>query len=129
MATGAFAAISVPDAAATSRWYQEALGFRVLVEGASPDGRIHFALLDHDGTELEIVQRVDAAPAPAGPDASFHHGIFKLGFVVTDLEALEARLRARGVAFNHGIVKPTGNPLRTFAVRDNAGNVVQIFGR
>jgi Flp pilus assembly protein protease CpaA len=57
------------------------------------------------------------------------HLMSVLGFVVTDLNALEARLRARGVAFNHGIVRPTGNPLRTFAVRDNADNVVQLFGR
>lgn len=128
--TGGFAAISTPDAGALANWYREMFGFEALQQGGSPDGKIKFALLKRGEHLLEIIQRAEAADSPAPPkDASYRRGIFKLGFVVPNLDELEASLRKKNADFSHGIVRPAGNPLRAFAVRDPDGNVVQVFGK
>jgi catechol 2,3-dioxygenase-like lactoylglutathione lyase family enzyme len=129
---GAFAAISVPDAAAAAAWYKARLGFVALREGALPNG-MAVALLQRGNDLLEIVSPAPAtrlAGAAVAPSERFRRdGIFKLGFIVDDLDALAARLEGDGVAFNHGIVRPEGNPYRTFAVTDPDGNTIQFFGR
>jgi catechol 2,3-dioxygenase-like lactoylglutathione lyase family enzyme len=104
------------------------LGYELLQEGASPDGSVRLLLLGRGDHLLEIVQRDGAEDPPPLPDASYRLGIFKLGFVTCDIEALEAEMRRKGADFSHGLVQPPGNPWRTFAVRDPDGNLVQLFG-
>jgi hypothetical protein len=125
--TGAFAAISARDAPALAQWYKDMLGFTALSEGAAPNGT-RFALLRQGDNLIEIVQPPGAASAASAPGA-LPPGIFKLGYTVGDLDALEGALRSKRARFAHGIVQPTGNPLRSFAVFDAEGNRVQFFGR
>jgi hypothetical protein len=124
-----FAAVSTPDATGYAEWWRANLGFETLHEGASPDGQTRFALIQRGRYLIEIVERSGAEPAPALADPSFRHGVFKIGVVVDDLDALERDLRGRDVVFNHGIVRSGQSGRRTFAVRDGDGNVVQFFER
>lgn len=123
----AFFALVVADAREVGDWYRNLLGFRTLLERNQPERNLVALLLERDGAMIEIVQR--AQGAPPGDEALFSRpGIAKIGFMTGDLDALQARLEAAGVRFNHRIVRPEGNPWRTFAVRDPAGNIVQFFG-
>ena len=125
---GAFFALVVTDARQTADWYRGLLGFRILLERDQPERNIVAMLLERDGAMIEIVQRAQGTP-PDDATLFSRPGIAKVGFIVGDLEALHARLEAADVRFNHHIVRPEGNPLRTFAVRDPEGNIVQFFGQ
>ena len=128
-AQGAFFALSVADVEAASRWYSEKLDFRVLSSGEAPNKIARFAILEGDGTLIELIQHRDAAPRPAAADAFKTHGIFKIGFVVADLDGVYRQLKARSVAVAYDLMPAKDVPLRSFSVRDVEGNLVQFFGR
>src|SRR5689334_16447601 len=126
--SGTFFALSVADIDASVKWYCDLLGFAILSQGASPDGSTRFALLRRNNDLVEIVQRKSAVHPPSMPDRSHEWGIFKTGFWVEDLRAMESTLREKGAVFSHGIVTPRGANYQTFAVKDPDGNIVQFFG-
>jgi catechol 2,3-dioxygenase-like lactoylglutathione lyase family enzyme len=132
-AQGTFIALSVADVAATSRWYHEKLGFRIVKQGEAPNKIAKFALLESEGHILEIVQHTQARPlaevAPAVKKAHEVHGIFKVGFHVRNLDAVYKAIKERGVAIAYDIIPAKDIDLRTFIIRDNAGNLVQFFGK
>lgn len=124
---GAFFALVVADARQVGDWYRNLLGFRVLLERNQPERNLVALLLEREGSMIEIVQR--ARGGASSDEVLFSRpGIAKIGFMTSDLDALHAHLEAAGVRFNHHIVRPEGNPWRTFAVRDPEGNIVQFFG-
>lgn len=131
--TGAFIAISAADAPKLATWYEANLGFETLLAGQTPDGQTRYALLTLGATQIEIIERKDSrAPMPAANgkrEAYRTQGYFKAGFIVNDIDALEARLKTKGAEFSRGVVQPSGNPYRTFAVYDPEGNVLQVFGK
>lgn len=127
-AGAAFVAISTPDIEAAADWWRRMFDLQTHGAGRSPDGRTGFALLAGPQLMVELIERAGAQAAPALPDRSHRHGLFKIGLVVADLEAWATRLGERGAAFQHGIVRPPNGPLRTFAISDPDGNVVQLFG-
>lgn len=119
-----FFALSVPDAAASARWYQEMFGLTLLREIKPPDGSVHIFILVSDALHVEILQNKEAKPAGQAPFLT--HGFFKTGFHVADLEATVAALKAKGVSFAYDITDdPTG--ARFAILSDNSGNRIQLF--
>jgi len=49
--------------------------------------------------------------------------------IVSDFDAALAKLRERGVPLAFGPFPAKGNQRANFAIRDNAGNLIQFFGR
>jgi catechol 2,3-dioxygenase-like lactoylglutathione lyase family enzyme len=125
---GAFFALVVADAPRVADWYRGLLGFRTLAERNQPERGVVAMLLERDGAMIEIVQRAQGTP-PDDATLFSRPGIAKIGFGTADLDALHAHLEAAGVRFNHHIVRPEESALRTFAVRDPEGNIVQFFGQ
>ena len=126
-----FIAISVPDAPASARWYREAFGLNVLDEIKPPDGAAHVIILASESLLVEILQ-LRAAKSPgeqAVKQPELTHGVFKVGFHVTDLDAAVARLRAMKVAFDTDIIDDTQHGLRFVLLRDPDGNYIQLFGK
>lgn len=66
---------------------------------------------------------------PRAGEAHRTHGFFKSGFVIDDLDAEYARLKAKGVLFAYELGQPPDGPYRSFGVRDPEGNLLQYFGR
>lgn len=130
--SGGFAAIMSEDARRMSSWYKNVMGFETMREGDVSRNSIRFALLKHDESLIEIIQRDDTIAPAKGDDGQREawrmQGYFKVGFFTDNLDALELELRKHDVIFDHGIVRPDGNPYRTFAVRDPDGNIIQFFG-
>ena len=124
-----FVALSVADAPASARWYQEAFGLRVLDDFKLDDGG-HIVILRSDALLVEIVQIPIAKSPGAGGIKNPHltHGIFKVGFHVADLERAVARLRAMEAEFETGIIDDAKHGLRFALLRDPEGNYVQLFG-
>jgi catechol-2,3-dioxygenase len=125
----AFFALSAVDVAALSRWYQEKLGFRVLLQSEFPDKKGKLAILEGDGTIIELVQTSEAKPRSVAEP--YHlHGIFKVGMVVADLDGVYRELKKRNVPLVHDMMKATKEvPLRSFIVHDGEANLVQFFGK
>jgi catechol 2,3-dioxygenase-like lactoylglutathione lyase family enzyme len=131
--TGAFFALSVADVRASAKWYQEKLGLTVVMETPKQDGNTVIAL-EGGGLIVELIQNDDARPlataAPATKGNGFLvHGMVKAGVVVSDFDATLAKLRERGVPLAFGPFPAKGNQRGNFAIRDNAGNLIQFFGR
>ena len=93
-------------------WYRAALGLRVLVRVVD-DG---YALLAAGDTRLAILSRPAAAP-PSGR--------WSLGFEVTDLEAMRARLATSGCDVGTPADHPEG--FRELVVSDPDGNRIRLF--
>jgi outer membrane protein assembly factor BamB len=131
--TGTFFALSVADVVTLSRWYQEKLGFRVISQGEAPDKIAKFALLEGDGSIIELIQHSEGKPrrmaAPMTTEAYQIHGIFKVGMVVSDLDSLYRELTQRDVPIAYDMRKARDFPMRSFSVRDGEGNLVQFFGK
>jgi hypothetical protein len=114
------------------RWYQEKLGFRVVTQGEAPNKIGKFAILEGDGAIIEIVQHAQAKPRSSIPidvkTPHFIHGIFKIGMVVKNLDAVYQEVRKRSVTIMHDLMSAKDISLRTFIVLDIEGNMIQFFG-
>ena len=130
---GAFIALSVADMDRVLPFYRDTLGFRVHSSGTAPNRPIRFALLQKDAALIELVQLPDAKPraeaAPGITQAVQIHGFFKSGFVIDDIDAEYARLKALKVEFAYELGQPPGGPYRSFGVRDPEGNLLQFMGK
>jgi catechol 2,3-dioxygenase-like lactoylglutathione lyase family enzyme len=130
--TGAFFAVSVPNADSSRAWYVEKLGMRVIMESPRQNGT-RVIVVTGGGLTVELLENASAVPlrtaAPAINHTTLVHGPFKAGFYVDDFDATLGRLRQRGVAIAMGPF-PAGNGAGpNVIIRDNAGNLIQIFGR
>jgi catechol 2,3-dioxygenase-like lactoylglutathione lyase family enzyme len=130
--SGAFIALSTPDASRTARWYQDALGFNVVKEGQMGKG-LRFVLLRYDDNILELIQNPEARPlteaVPGIKDPFEIHGIFKTGFTVNKLDEVFALLKRSGVKIDFNITQLNDLGYRAFGIRDIDGNLIQIFGK
>ena len=129
--TGMFAALYASDAVKLAEWHARMFGYELAAQGEPAQGPVaRFALLKGAVGILEIIQPHNPV-GEASPDKPRYEGwalgAQKIGFVHSDIEGLEARLRAQGAAFNHGMVRSPQLGKRTFAVRDPEGNTVQVF--
>ena len=131
-ATGAFIALSVADAAASAKWYREKLGLRVVLEPPKT-GEATAVILEGGGLLVELIQHDRAKPlgtvAPGVRENFTVHGYFKAGIIVEDFDRTMAALRARGIEIAFGPYPKSATMRANVIIRDNAGNLIQFFGR
>ena len=125
--SGAFFALSVADLAASTKWYAEKFGLAIKTQMPKQNG-VAVAILEGGGLTVELIQRDNDVPQQT-PDANRVHGIFKVGFVVENLTATLTSLRSRGVVVAYGPYPASSNASANVIVKDNAGNLIQLFGR
>jgi catechol 2,3-dioxygenase-like lactoylglutathione lyase family enzyme len=131
-ASGAFFALSVADIDASTRWYSEKLGLKVVMQAPKKD-HAAVTVLEGGGLIVELIQHDDAVPltkaAPAVKGDLFVYGMFKAGVIVDDFEKTLATLKARGVEFFIGPFPASANQRANVIIKDNAGNLIQLFGK
>jgi catechol 2,3-dioxygenase-like lactoylglutathione lyase family enzyme len=130
-ATGAFFGVSVTDMEASTRWYQEKLGLSVVMRVPRTDQpAVH--VLEGGGLIVELVEQKgpapQAKPAPPAMGRVFGEGIFKAGVIVTGFDATIAALRSRGVEIAFGPFPARPGQRANAIIKDNAGNLIQLFG-
>jgi catechol-2,3-dioxygenase len=123
---GAFFALSVVDLASSASWYRDKLGLEVVMQVPVQNG-IGVTVLEGGGLTVELIQNAQARP-PAG-DPQLVHGYFKSGMIVKDLDRTLATLRERGVEVAYGPFPASETQRANVILRDNAGNLLQLFGR
>jgi catechol 2,3-dioxygenase-like lactoylglutathione lyase family enzyme len=130
---GSFFALSVKDLNASSAWYQQKLGFKVVKQGGvSPDGKSSAMILDRDGFVLELVhhkQAVNGNTLRKDYKPYLVYGIFKVGLIVDDADHTAQRLRANGVPIANDPFTDEALHMRSFIIRDNEGNYIQFFSK
>jgi predicted enzyme related to lactoylglutathione lyase len=125
---GAFHAISVRNIAEAIVWYKKHLGFKIESQGGNDQRK--GALLSRPGTVLELGEFVGAiAREEVRPELESHevYGIFKLGFITTNIEKTFEFLEGKGVEIFFPIVTASDGS-RTFGIKDPEGNIIQFFG-
>jgi catechol 2,3-dioxygenase-like lactoylglutathione lyase family enzyme len=123
---GAFFALSVADMDASVKWYSEKLGLAVVMRSPRQD-KASAVVLEGAGLTVELVKHDDAiAPSKEPP---LIHGFMKAGLVVDDLDKTVANLKARGVPIFLGPFPARGSIKSNALIKDNAGNLIQFFGR
>ena len=131
---GGFIALSVANVDARAKWYSDTFDLTVVKSRSeSPDKKSIATILSGHGLIVELIQHVEAKPLSAaapGLTRSYQvHGIFKAGIVVSDLDASLRELEARHVDIAFRPFTDDALGVRSFAIRDNAGNFVQFFGK
>lgn len=128
---GAFFAASVADLEASTKWYEEKLGLKVVMRSPRREGTAMVAL-EGGGLLVELIEDEAAVPlttaAPAIERDYRVHGIFKSGIVVEDWDKLVSTLRARSVPIEIGPFPATAEQRANLIIRDNGGNYIQFFG-
>lgn len=131
-ATGAFVGLSVPDLEASTRWYAEKFGMRILLRPPPYQGTT-VVVLQGGGLTVELLHNPAAVPlrtaAPSITHTTLVHGPFKVGITVTNYDRALATLRERGVEITAGPFPARDGAPANFMIRDNAGNLIQFFGR
>ena len=130
--TGGFFALSVQDLAASEQWYTEKLGMTVKMRVPAQGGTA-VTVLGAGNLLVELVSN-DAARSlpstdPAASERVLLRGPFKVGFMVDNLDAMVASLRARGADIAFGPYPASASQNANVIVRDNAGNLIQIIAR
>lgn len=131
-ATGAFFALSVADVRASAKWYADHLGLSVVMDAPKQE-KAAVIVLEGGGLIVELIQHDDAVPletaAPGLKSNILLHGVIKAGAVVTDFDEALATLRRRGVEIAFGPFPARGNQRANVIIKDNAGNLIQLFAR
>jgi catechol 2,3-dioxygenase-like lactoylglutathione lyase family enzyme len=126
---GAFFAVSVADLDASIAWYRDKLGLREASRFRFE--KITGALLTSPGLEVEIMSHAEATTPGNAMDANakvLTRGITKVGVRVDNLDAAVRTLRQRGVAIVLGPFPARRDQRANVVIRDNAGNLIQLFG-
>ena len=126
--TGAFFALSVADLKTSAQWYTDKLGLKSTMENPKRDGVAVIVLEGEVGGArliVELIQRDDARPL----GKANVHGIFKAGVIVEDFDKTLATLKARQVEIAYGPYPARANQRANVIVKDNAGNLLQFFGK
>jgi len=124
---GAFFALSVADLKASTQWYTDKLGLKVVMQPPKANDA-SVVVLEGSGLIVELIQH-DKAAKPTVSDPVLLHGIIKAGVIVDNWDRTLALLRARRVPIAFGPF-PAGRGQRAnVIIRDNSGNLIQFFGR
>jgi catechol 2,3-dioxygenase-like lactoylglutathione lyase family enzyme len=132
IANGAFFALSVADIEASVRWYSEKLDLKIVMR-VPKENKVAVTVLEGSGLIVELIQHDEALPlskaAPAVKDNLLIHGMLKAGVIVDDFDKTLVMLKARQVEFAFGPFPARANQRANVIIRDNAGNLIQIFGK
>lgn len=128
--TGAFFALSVADLQASTNWYRETFDLK-LIMSVPPGNGPAVSILSGDGLTVELIQHPAATARPESirKEPVLQHGFTKAGFFVSNFDQTVADLRARKVDIAYGPFPANGSNPPNLIVRDNAGNLLQLFGR
>jgi len=129
---GAFFALSVSDLDASVKWYTDKLGLKITLRPPKQN-QSAVAVLEGGGLIVELIQHDDAVSLAkslgSAKPSHMVHGISKVGMIVDDFDGTLATLKARGVEIFLGPYPARIGQRANVIVKDNAGNLIQLFGK
>lgn len=129
-----WAGISVSDADASARWYEEKLHFGLTKKMDLPQHKLRIVFLELNGFTLELVEFKDSVSfdtarkrIPELKDRDKLRGFVKLGFLVGNVDVLAGELKRAGVKLRIELTEDRAFGNKFFLVEDPDGNVLQFF--
>ena len=128
-----FFAISVADVTESAEWYNKIFGLKEIADLKAEDGNVHTKILESDFYLIELSQhKTGQSLKEAAPQIERNyllHGFFKVGFYVKDFEAVINFLKENNVQFFGRIIEDEKHGIKFTLIKDNSGNILQIFGK
>lgn len=129
--SGSFFALLVPDAKASAQWYRDILGFHIVRDSTAPDHSSRTIMLEQNGVILEVIESHGSFALGSVTRKKWQslEGIKKTGVVVSSevFERFHSSLNSKGVTFLGDTFEDKDLRMRTFLIRDKAGNLLQFF--
>lgn len=126
-------ALSVADVAEAQKWYGDKLGFETLKTRDLPESGVSVAVMELHGFRLELVSAPESIPRTGAltdkNNGASPRGIYKLSFMVENLDRAASAFREQGVAFHLAPAIDEYFGVRYFIIRDLDGNLIQIVQR
>lgn len=124
-----FIALSVPNAATTSRWYEDVFGLQLIKEIQPPGGKIHVRIVGNDWLLVEILQNAEAKTlADCGVSSRvLLPSYFKAGFYVSDLAKAKEYLDSKKVVIKNGPYDDKEIKSKSMIIEDVNGYLIQLF--
>ncbi|MGH1364640.1 MAG: VOC family protein [Calditrichia bacterium] len=126
-----FTAMIVSNIDTTLEWYTNNLGFEMVSRVDLEERGLRMANLKCGKAWIELIE-LKGAVSPGElmvetPKKIRIIGLFKIGYLVAELDQWVTRLKNAGVEFNGDVVKDQHSGRRMVIVKDPDGNRVQLF--
>lgn len=123
-------AIAVPELAAASRIYREALGAQVSAPKPQPEHGVTVVFIELDNAKIELLEPLGANSPIAGflernPAGGIHHVCYEVG----DLAAASERLKGKGARILGGgepKIGAHGKPVLFLHPKDFCGTLIEL---
>jgi hypothetical protein len=131
-AVGAFFALSVADVEASAKWYSEKLDLKIIKRPPKAN-QATIIVLEGNGLMVELIPQAGAQSlSQVAPDIKNNilvHGLVKAGFIVEDFDKTVALLKERQVSMVIGPFPAKADQRANVIIKDNEGNLIQLFGK
>lgn len=128
---GSFVAVIVNDIDVSISWYQEVLGFELIDRVDVPERGFRQSNLKRALMDIELIELKTAISQEEvlskNPSVSHIHGIFKVGFQVSDFDAWLLHLTNAKVEFGGSVVTDQKTGKRMLIIKDPDSNRIQLF--
>ena len=120
--------LAVKDLEATSKWYQEHLGFNEALRRDFPDYGTRIVFLENNGVRIELIEdeKWNSIDRPNPPQHTTIQGISQITFRVDDLQEVVERVKSQPIEIAWDLIEVEDIGFKEFFIRDNEGNIVQF---
>jgi catechol 2,3-dioxygenase-like lactoylglutathione lyase family enzyme len=126
-----FSAIFVSNIDSSIAWYNKILGTSLRDRTDTPERGVIQASLFNRDMLVELIQLTSSIGADSilknYPPRTTIRGFVKMGFIVTDINALWNRLKNEKIKFEGRMVTDRVSNKKTFLVKDPDDNLIQFF--
>jgi catechol 2,3-dioxygenase-like lactoylglutathione lyase family enzyme len=120
------ATASVGDLNRAVKWYQEKLGFKMVLR-RKLDANSEIAWMTMPGNRIDLIQHQGAAKGPTLKDHLMAQGWAHIVFSVADADRAYAILKARGVNLPEPVSTNQALHIKTSHFPDSEGNWLEIY--
>jgi catechol 2,3-dioxygenase-like lactoylglutathione lyase family enzyme len=120
------ATASVSDLNRAVKWYQEKLGFKMVLR-RKLDENSEIAWMTMPGNRVDLIQRNGSSKGPASKDHLTTQGWAHIVFSVADADRAYAILKARGVNLPEPVSTNATLHIKTSHFPDSEGNWLEIY--
>lgn len=124
-----FWAMTVPDASATSKWYEEIFSLKLMKEISFERGKVR--IIGNENLVLEILEISGSKSLTdcflTADDNHLLKGIFKTGFYVKDIAQAERFFKSKGITIKHEVFEDADMNAKSFVLVDLNGTMIQVL--